>query len=65
MSDQNCPYCYGSGEVSGVVDDVMFVFQCPCSGGSQESVRWLLGWNEEDQADEDPPTEDPSPDWTI
>jgi len=65
MSDPNCPYCYGAGEVSSVVDDVMFVFQCPCAGGSDESVRWLLGWNDEDQPDEDPPTEDADPDWTI
>jgi len=38
-----CPYCGGTGEVSGVVDDVVFMFQCRCSGGSEESFRWLLG----------------------
>jgi hypothetical protein len=29
--------------VSGIVDDLQFDFQCPCSGGSEEAVRWLLG----------------------
>jgi hypothetical protein len=54
--DQGCPYCRGTGEVRGMVDDVEFVFECPCSGGSEEPVRWLLGLNEE------PP---PGQDWII
>jgi hypothetical protein len=37
-----CPFCGGIGKVSGVVDDVEFTFQCHCSGGSEEAVRWLL-----------------------
>ncbi len=55
-SDQGCLYCGGTGEVKGMVDDVEFVFQCPCSGGSEASLRWLLGLNEE------PP---PGEDWSI
>jgi hypothetical protein len=39
----SCRYCGGSGEVVGVVDDVEFSFRCPCSGGCEEAVRWLLG----------------------
>jgi len=39
---QPCPYCGDAGEVSGVVGDVQFFFQCPCSGGNEEAVRWLL-----------------------
>jgi hypothetical protein len=27
----------------GVVDDVEFFVKCPCAGGSEEVVRWLLG----------------------
>jgi hypothetical protein len=45
-SDPNCPYCNGAGVVSGQVDDVHFVFECPCSGGIEESVQWLLGLGE-------------------
>ncbi len=44
-ADPHCPYCRGSGEVAGAVDDVRFVFDCICSGGSEECVRWLLGSN--------------------
>jgi hypothetical protein len=50
-SDPNCPYCNGAGVVSGQVDDVQFDFECPCSGGSEESVRWLLGLDEKQPAD--------------
>jgi hypothetical protein len=39
--------------VSGVVGDVEFCFECPCSGGSEEAVRWLLGSDRETPADED------------
>jgi hypothetical protein len=39
----NCPYCCGTGKVSGNVADVEFIFECVCVGGSEESVRWLLG----------------------
>jgi hypothetical protein len=46
-SDPRCPYCGGTGEVKGVIDDVEFIYQCSCSGGREESVRWLLGLNEE------------------
>lgn len=45
-TDQCCPYCGGKGEVRGFVDDVEFIFQCPCSGGSEVAVRWLLGLKE-------------------
>ncbi len=38
-----CRYCGGAGEVYGVVGGVEFYFQCVCSGGSEEAVRWLLG----------------------
>lgn len=38
----SCPYCNGAGEVSGNMDDVNFTFQCVCSGGNEEAVRWLL-----------------------
>jgi hypothetical protein len=38
-----CPYCAGAGEVSGTVDDLAFTFACPCAGGSEAAVRWLLG----------------------
>jgi hypothetical protein len=55
-SEQPCPYCGGAGEVRGVVDDVEFIFKCSCSGGSEESVRWLLGLNDL------PP---PGQDWII
>ena len=41
-SDLKCPYCAGAGEVSGMVDDVESLSVCPCSGGGEESVRWLL-----------------------
>ena len=54
--DALCPYCGGEEGVGGVVDDIEFFFQCPCSGGSEEAVRWLLGLQEE------PP---PGEDWTI
>jgi hypothetical protein len=43
FSEQPCPYCGGTGEVAGVVGDVEFIFQCPCTGGSEAAVRWLLG----------------------
>jgi hypothetical protein len=46
-SDENCPYCGGTGKVAGVVDDIEFEFVCCCSGGSEEAVRWLLGVNKE------------------
>ncbi len=55
-SDPRCPYCGGTGEVKGVVDDVELVFLCPCSGGNEEAVRWLLGLKE------GPP---PGDDWVI
>jgi hypothetical protein len=42
MGDANCPYCHGSGEVSGVVDDIEFRSICCCSGGIEEWVLWLL-----------------------
>lgn len=42
MPDATCPYCDGKGEVSGVVDDVEFIFECSCAGGNEESVRWLM-----------------------
>ena len=42
-SEQRCPYCGGTGAVTGVVDDIEFTFQCPCEGGSVEPVHWLLG----------------------
>jgi hypothetical protein len=41
--EQPCQFCRGAGEVSGIVDDVKFTFECPCSGGSEEALRWLLG----------------------
>jgi hypothetical protein len=40
----NCPYCNGSGEVIGVVDDIGFSFDCVCQGGDAEAVLWLLGY---------------------
>jgi hypothetical protein len=49
MADPKCPYCGGSGEVSGVLDDVELRIVCVCSGGDEESVRWLL------QLDDDAP----------
>ena len=52
-SEPICPYCAGEGEVTGVVDDVEFVFACPCSGGSEEAVRWLLGLDKETPAGDD------------
>ena len=52
-ADSPCARCGGTGEVSGVVDDIEFTFQCPCSGGDAESVRWLLGAEEEASAIED------------
>lgn len=55
-NDPYCPYCGGTGEVKGTVDDVEFTFSCSCSGGSEESVRWLLGLNEEPS---------PGQDWSI
>ena len=51
-SDPSCPYCAGAGKVSGSSDDMEFTFQCVCSGGSKEPVRWLLGLEEETPADE-------------
>ncbi len=44
-ADRRCRYCVGAGEVSGAVDDIQFTFQCLCTGGSEEAVRWLLGPN--------------------
>jgi hypothetical protein len=41
--DSRCRYCRGRGEVNGVIDDIEFTFQCPCAGGCDEAVRWLLG----------------------
>jgi hypothetical protein len=52
MANPACPYCGGTGEVTGTVDDVEFKFQCVCAGGSEESVRWLLGLPDEPPADE-------------
>jgi hypothetical protein len=49
----NCSYCGGNGEVTGVVDDVEFRFRCPCSGGSEVAVRWLLGLDREAPPGED------------
>jgi hypothetical protein len=42
MADPKCSYCGGVGEVYGVFGDVKFRLVCCCSGGSEESVRWLL-----------------------
>jgi len=42
MANPNCPYCNGSGEVSGVLDDVELRIVCSCSGGCEGTVRWLL-----------------------
>ena len=50
---RSCAYCAGAGEVSGVVDDVEFTFRCPCSGGSEEAVRWLVGTEGEAPPGED------------
>jgi hypothetical protein len=50
---QVCPFCGGAGEVKGVIDDVEFIFKCSCSGGSEESVQWLLGLNAEPPPDQD------------
>ena len=55
-SEQGCPYCGGTGEVKGNVDDVEFAFRCPCVGGNEEPVRWLLGPTGEPPAGQD---------WTI
>jgi hypothetical protein len=52
LRNQPCPFCGGDGEVSRVVDDVELTFQCPCSGGSEEAVRWLLGWDRQLPPDE-------------
>jgi hypothetical protein len=38
------------------VDDLEFTFQCPCEGGSEESIRWLLGSTRAPLTDQD---------WTI
>ena len=51
--NQPCPRCGGTGTVSGVVDDIEFAFRCPCSGGDEEPVRWLLGAEGSSPADED------------
>jgi hypothetical protein len=51
-NDPSCPYCGGAGQVSGSSGDMEFTFQCVCSGGSKEPVRWLLGLEEELPADE-------------
>lgn len=58
MADPNCPYCGGTGEVYGTVDDVEFRFKCVCDGGSEEAVKWLLGLPEQPPADE-PPADEP------
>ena len=50
--DPTCPYCNGAGQVSDAIGDNEFTLQCVCSGGSKESVRWLLGLEEETPADE-------------
>lgn len=52
-NEQGCPYCGGRGAVTGVVDDIEFTFQCPCEGGSEESIRWLLGSTGEPPTDQD------------
>ncbi len=49
-----CRCCGGTGEVSGVVDDIEFTFQCPCAGGLAEPVRWLLGEEWEATPGDDP-----------
>jgi hypothetical protein len=41
-----CPYCGGTAEIRGANDDVEFLVACTCAGGSEETVRWLLGLNE-------------------
>jgi hypothetical protein len=51
-NDPSCPYCGGAGQVSGSSGDHEFTFQCVCSGGSKEPMRWLLGLEEEPPADE-------------
>ena len=51
-NDPNCPYCRGAGQVSDISGDNEFTFQCVCSGGSKESVLWLLGLEEKPLADE-------------
>jgi hypothetical protein len=38
-----CLHCAGKGVVLGMVDDLEFEFECPCSGGNEKAVRWLLG----------------------
>jgi hypothetical protein len=54
--DEPCQYCRTTGVVSGAVGDVEFFFRCPCSGGNEEAVRWLL-----DLDSKTPPGED----WVI
>jgi hypothetical protein len=60
FSREGCPYCRGSGEVEGTVDDVAFTFQCSCSGGSEEAVRWLLGLHGEAPSQGEPPQQESS-----
>jgi hypothetical protein len=52
-NDPSCRYCGGVGQVTDTCGDIEFTFQCVCSGGSREPLRWLLGLEEE------PPTEEP------
>jgi hypothetical protein len=51
-NDSPCPICSGVGQVSDTIGDNEFTFQCVWSGGGKESVRWLLGLEEETPADE-------------
>jgi hypothetical protein len=51
-NDPSCRYCGGVGQVSGLIGDMEFTFQCVCTGGTEEPVRWLLGLEVEPVADE-------------
>ena len=52
-NEEDCPFCGGAGAVTGVVDDIEFTFRCPCDGGVEEPVRWLLGSTGEPPTDQD------------
>ena len=41
--DQPCRFCGGAGKVSGAIGDIEFIFDCICSRGNEETIRWLLG----------------------
>jgi hypothetical protein len=44
------PYCIGVSQVSGSSGHNVFTFQWICSGGTKESVYWLVGLEEETPA---------------